>query len=115
MQRDLGTLGSIKVNNFFFFVALLIYGALKSGVQPWSAYPFLGLLGLLLLFPLSSDPLDKIPPELLALWPLTGVQRGCLRVVSLLFSPLLWLASLLLLKAATLTIALPFIAIVLAA
>jgi hypothetical protein len=48
IRRDLGTFGSIKVNNFFLFVALLIAGALNSGLAPKSAYPFLLLLGLLL-------------------------------------------------------------------
>ena len=67
IRRDLGTFGGLKVNNFFFFVALLIYGALNSGLPPKSAYPFLLLLGLLLLVPLSSDPLSRIPPDRLAL------------------------------------------------
>ncbi|MGA2579533.1 MAG: hypothetical protein ABSH24_26290 [Bryobacteraceae bacterium] len=67
--RDLGTLESIKVNNLFLFVALLVGGALTSGLPPKSAYPFFVLLGFLLLFPLSSDPLGRIPPARLALWP----------------------------------------------
>jgi hypothetical protein len=75
IRRDLGTFASIKVNNFFLFVALLIYGALNSGLPPKSAYPFLLLLGLLLLFPLSSDPLSRIPPDRLALWPFNPAQR----------------------------------------
>ena len=66
IKRDLATFESVKVNNFFLFVALLIYGALESGVRPSSAEPFLLFLGFLLLFPLSSDPLDKIPPQRLA-------------------------------------------------
>ena len=95
-------------------MALLVYGALQSGVRPWSAYPFLALLGFLLLFPLSSDPLDKIPPERLGSWPLTGRERYALRLVSLLLNPVLWLALLLLLKTATLGFALLFLAFVVA-
>jgi len=53
--RDLGTLQSVKINNLFLFVALLVYGALASGQPPKSAEPFFVLLGFLLLFPLSSD------------------------------------------------------------
>jgi hypothetical protein len=98
IRRDLGTFGSLKVNNFFFFVALLMYGALNSGLPPRSAYPFLLLLGVLLLFPLSSDPLSRIPPDRLALWPLDAAQRLVLRVVSLVLSPVLWLTVLLMLK-----------------
>jgi hypothetical protein len=80
--RNLGTLESIKVNNLFLFVALLVAGALASGQPPKSAEPFFVLLGFLLLFPLSSDPLGKIPPARLALWPLTGGQRLGLRLAS---------------------------------
>jgi hypothetical protein len=96
----------------FFFVALLVYGAVQSGLPPWSAYPFMAVLGLLLLFPLSSDPMDKIPPERLGLWPLTKGGRFSLRIVSLLLSPLLWLALLLLLKTATLGFAVLFLSFV---
>jgi hypothetical protein len=98
VRRDFATFQSIKVNNFFLFVALLMYGALESGVQPASAYPFLLLLGFLLLFPLSSDPLARIPPDRLACWPLGGGQRLALRLTSLALSPVLWLTVLLMLK-----------------
>jgi hypothetical protein len=98
VRRDLGTFGSIKVNNFFLFVALLIWGAAVSGVAPVSAYPFLVLLGVLMLFPLSGDPLAKIPPSRLGLWPLAPRQRLGLRTASLAFSPILWLAAVMLLK-----------------
>lgn len=100
LRRDLGTFGSVKVNNFFLFVALLMYGALNTGLAPRSAYPFLLLLGLLLLFPLSSDPLRRIPLDRLALWPLSPAQRLALRLVSLGLSPILWLTLILLLKTA---------------
>ncbi len=45
--RDLGTLQSVKINNLFLFVALLVYGALASGQPPKSAEPFFVLLGFL--------------------------------------------------------------------
>jgi len=90
VRRDLATFESVKVNNFFLFVALLIYGALVSGVEPRSSYPFLLVLGFLLLLPLSSDPLDKIPAPRLASWPLSPRQRFALRLASLALSPVLW-------------------------
>jgi hypothetical protein len=96
VRRDLRSFGALKTNNFFLFVALLIWGALTSGVEPVSSYPFLLLLGVLLLFPISSDPLDKIPTTRLALWPLTAAQRVTLRLASLAFSPVLWLTVVLL-------------------
>jgi len=98
VRRDLASFQSVKVNNFFLFVALLMYGALESGVKPASAYPFLLLLGFLLLFPLSSDPLGKIPPDRLASWPLDAVERFALRLASLALSPILWLTFFLMLK-----------------
>jgi len=106
--RDLGTLQSIKVNNLFLFVALLVAGALSSGVPPKSAYPFFVMLGFLLLFPLSSDPLGKIPPARLSLWPLTAGQRLGLRFASLALSPAAWIGVLILLKTARPLVALAF-------
>jgi hypothetical protein len=70
----------------------MIWGALVSGVHPVSAYPFLLLFGLLMLFPLSSDPLAKIPPVRLDIWPLGSRDRMRLRVACLSLSPVLWLA-----------------------
>jgi hypothetical protein len=114
IRRDLATFQSVKVNNFFLFVALLIGGALASGVKPASAYPFLLLLGFLLLFPLSSDPLAKIPPGRLASWPIGAGQRFALRLASLALSPILWLTVLLLLKTSA-SLALYFLGVAIAA
>ncbi|MGH9667546.1 MAG: hypothetical protein ACRD9L_24255 [Bryobacteraceae bacterium] len=94
IQRDLGTFRSIQVNNFFLFIAVLMWGAFSSHQEPVSAEPFLLLLCLLLLFPLSADPLRKIPVSRLSLWPLTGRQRFALRVASTGLSPVVWLAGL---------------------
>jgi hypothetical protein len=109
VSRDLMTLWSIKVNNFFLFVLLLVYGALESGVEPKSAEPLLLLLGLLILLPASSDPLAKIPPSRLALWPLHVSQRVSLRLGSLMLSPVLWLTFALLWKASSVSTALGFV------
>ncbi|MGC9946772.1 MAG: hypothetical protein ABSF64_10430 [Bryobacteraceae bacterium] len=106
--RDLGTLGTIKVNNLFLFVALLAYGAINTGLPPKSAEPFFVLLGFLLLFPLSSDPLGKIPTARMGLWPLTGGQRLGLRFASLALSPVTWIGVLILLKTARPLVALGF-------
>jgi hypothetical protein len=92
VKRDLGTLRSVQFNNFFLFAMLLTYSSLASSKKPAGATPFLVLLGLVLLFPLSSDPLKKIPPIRLELWPLSGTQRWRLRLASLALSPVLWIA-----------------------
>jgi hypothetical protein len=95
VRRDLGSFGSIVANNFFLFIALLMYGALSSGVRPVSAYPYLALLLFLMLFPLAADPLAKIPAVRLGLWPLGRRQHVALRAVGLALSPMLWLTLLL--------------------
>jgi hypothetical protein len=102
VQRDLGTFQSIAGNNFFLFVALVM-------LQPQSGEFLLLLLGLLLLFPLSTDPLARIPADRYALWPLTRLQRLGLRLASVLFSPVIWLAVLMLLLKAHLVQALAFL------
>lgn len=92
VRRDLGTFRSLKTNNFFLFILLLAWAAGVSHVEPHSSYPLLLLLFFVLLFPLSSDPLDKVPPSRLALWPLAQGERVTLRLMSLALSPVLWFA-----------------------
>src|SRR5207302_505332 len=82
IKRDLGTLRSVQFNNFFLFAMLLTYSSLASRQKPDGATPFLVLLGFVLLFPLSSDPLTKIPAIRLRLWPLTQGQWWRLRLAS---------------------------------
>ena len=91
VRRDLGTFGQLKTNNFFLFIALMVYSAVEGGVAPSSAYFMMLLLGLAILFPLSADPLDKAPPSRLGTWPITGGERLALRLMSLGLSPVLWL------------------------
>jgi hypothetical protein len=109
-RRNLGTHGAIKTNNFFLFVALLIWGSLVSGVEPVSSYPFLLLFAVLLVFPVASDPLDRIPSTRLALWPLNRTQRVRLRIASLAFSPLVWVTVALIAFRISLTLAAFFLA-----
>jgi len=49
----------------------------RRGVEPTSVYPFLLFLFFVLLFPLSSDPLDQVPRSRLGLWPITTRERIC--------------------------------------
>jgi hypothetical protein len=107
VRRDLGTFQSITGNNFFLFAVVLLQ-------QPESAEFLLLILGVILLFPLSADPLAKIPPERLALWPLSRGQRYGLRLASIAFSPVTWFTILLLLKNARWLWAAAFLATALA-
>lgn len=97
MKRELGTFFSVRLNNLFLFAALLAYTSIASGMIPLSAIPFFILLLLLMLFPLSSDPLSKIPAAPAVLWPLNRRQWIALRLASLGLNPLLWIAVLILL------------------
>jgi hypothetical protein len=109
VRRDLAGYASLKTNNFFLFVAMLVWGALRSGVEPASAYPFLAALGVLMLFPASGDPLAKIPAVRLALWPLGRGTRAALRAASLALSPLFWVMAVLLALHAPAGVALGFV------
>lgn len=100
--RELGTLRSLTANNFFVAGALLLS----------SAGPFLWLLaGLLLLFPLSADPLSRAPGERVSQWPLSRRKRILLRMMSLALSPAAWLALVLLIYTAP-SLTLAFVAVV---
>jgi hypothetical protein len=109
VQRDLRSFEAIKFNNFFLFVAVLVYGSLNSGVEPRSAEALLLLLSVLVLFPISSDPLAKVPASRLQLWPLSTNQRFALRIASLAVSPILWVAIILLLRKVNFVLALSFV------
>jgi hypothetical protein len=113
MRRDLGSFAALTVNNFFLFVLFLIYSNVIYHLQPHSAYPFLLMLGFLLLFPMSSDPLAKIPPARFGLWPLASSQRAGLRLATVALSPVFWIALILLALTAR-SLALAFIALAIA-
>ena len=92
----------------------MLYSAINGGVKPESAEPLLMLLGFLVLFPLSSDPLAKIPPDRLSSWPLTALQRSALRLASFALSPIVWVVLFLLLRKAGWLAALSFLGLAIA-
>ncbi|MGI8989297.1 MAG: hypothetical protein ACR2I2_06915 [Bryobacteraceae bacterium] len=114
VQRDLGTFASLKLNNFFLLIALIVYGDLNSGLEPKAAEPLLMLLGFLVLFPISSDPLARIPASRLGLWPLGGKQRWALRIASFALSPIVWIVILLISLKAGFVAALSFLGLAIA-
>ncbi len=81
-RRDQRSLESVAGNNFFIVTALLLREA--------GGFIYL-LIGLVLLFPLSTDPLRKIPASRLALWPLEPGERRRLRLLSPWLNPITWL------------------------
>jgi hypothetical protein len=80
-RRDWTAFQSLAGNNFFLITAFLLRQA--------GTFVYL-IMGLVLLFPLSTDPLRKIPPSRLALWPLDRRERWILRLASPWINPLTW-------------------------
>jgi hypothetical protein len=82
LRRDQKSIVATVGNNFFIVTALVLQNA--------GAFLFL-ILGLILLFTLSTDPLQKIPASRLALWPLQRRERWALRAASPWVNPMTWL------------------------
>ena len=80
-RRDWTAFQSLAGNNFFLITAFLLRTA--------GTFVYL-VMGLIVLFPLSTDPLRKIPPSRLALWPLERRERWILRLASPWINPLTW-------------------------
>jgi len=80
-RRDWTALQSLTGNNFFLMTILLLG---KAG-----GFVYL-IFGLVLLFPLSTDPLRKIPPSRMALWPLTRREVWIVRLGGPWINPLTW-------------------------
>ena len=115
VKRDLGTFFSIRLNNLFLFAALLAYTSIASGLKPIASIPYFLLLFVVILFPLSADPLSKIPPSRMILWPLTPKQVFLLRASSLGLSPVLWIGLVILLLTRGVALTLIFVLIALMA
>ena len=80
-RRDWTAVQSLAGNNFFLITAFLLRQA--------GTFVYL-IMGLVVLFPISTDPLRKIPPSRLALWPLKRRERWILRLASPWINPLTW-------------------------
>ena len=80
-RRDWTAFQSLAGNNFF-LITIFLLG--KAGTFVYLIF------GLVLLFPLSTDPLRKIPPSRLALWPLDRREHWLLRLISPWINPLTW-------------------------
>lgn len=89
--RDAKTILSIAGQNLFLFIALV-------ALQPEGAAFFALILAAVVIFPLSADPMEKVPKDRWRLWPLTERERVVIRTVSVLFSPVTWLVVFLLLR-----------------
>jgi hypothetical protein len=82
LRRDQKSIAAVVGNNFFIVTVLVL--------QEAGAFLYL-ILGLILLFTLSTDPLRKIPASRLGLWPLERHERWMLRAASPWVNPMTWL------------------------
>ena len=71
--RELRSYQSITGQNFFYLVLLI-------AMQPESAAFFGLIVGALLFFPLSSDPLEKVPSDRRKLWPIERPDWLAIRI-----------------------------------
>ncbi len=81
LGRDQKSIGSLAGNNFFIVSVLVLQDA--------GTFIYL-IIGLAILFPLSTDPLRKIPASRLNLWPLGRRERRVLRAASPWVNPMTW-------------------------
>ncbi len=91
-KRNRASLGSFSSNNLIYAGLTLFF--LKD--TPAFVF-FLVIMGVVLFFPLSNDPMRAVPRDRLALWPLANRERRLLRMLSMFLNPLVWLLPILLL------------------
>ncbi len=90
VRRGGKSAGSFASNHLFLLGVTLLFFKDPGGFISLSA-----LMALVLFFPLSADPLRKVPTMRLALWPLGRRERGLLRILSVWLNPIAWLLALL--------------------
>ena len=86
VRRDAKSIGSFSSNNFFIVGAAFLFLGDAGAFVSLNA-----VVAVILFFPLSTDPLRKIPTIRLALWPLTKQERRLLRIISPWLNPITWL------------------------
>ena len=97
MLKELGSISSVRFNNFLFCILLIISasgGALK--VKFWSTFFFQIVLLAPLLVTFSVDTQHRLPPERVATWPLTRSTKTLAQfrkfcVESIIYSVVFWL------------------------
>jgi hypothetical protein len=85
-RRDRQSIFSFSANNISYTAVALLFMS-----DPGALIFFAVIIALVLFFPLTADPLRKIPPERLSLWPLTAREHWGLRAISFSFNPVIWL------------------------
>ena len=81
LARDQKSIWSLTGNNFPITAV--------AGLQEAGGFLYL-IIGMVMLFPLSTDPLRKVPASRLSLWPLDSGDRRILRILSPWLNPMTW-------------------------
>ncbi|HEX7360396.1 MAG TPA: hypothetical protein VF283_07875 [Bryobacteraceae bacterium] len=92
-RRDVRSVGSVAGQNFFGFGIFVAYQ------QPASAEFFFVILAAILIFPLSSDPMQKIPADRRVTWPIGRWEWSIVRTGAFALSPIAWVAAALVVRA----------------
>lgn len=87
-RRNRSSFTSFAGNNLNYTAVVLMFM-----LDPAAAGVLLVVMGLIVVLPLSSDPLRAIPPVRMNLWPLEASERRLLRVLSPLLSPMTWIVA----------------------
>jgi hypothetical protein len=95
VRRGGKSVGSFASNNIFVLsVTLLVFK------DPGGFVSLNVLMAVVLFFPLSADPLRKVPAMRLAIWPLGRGERGLLRILAVWLNPIAWVLALLVVRKA---------------
>ncbi len=90
-RRDRKSIFSFSTNNLFYIGIAFLFAK-----DPGAMGFFGAIIAVVLFFPLTGDPLRKIPRERLALWPLTKPEHWVLRAISAWLNPIVWILAVLL-------------------
>lgn len=90
-RRNQKSFGSFAGNNIAYLGFTLLFFS-DTGAFIFS----LVIVGLILFFPLCTDPLRAIPADRLSIWPLANRDRRLLRILSPWLNPLTWVLAVLL-------------------
>lgn len=88
LRREQESLMKFPANNLYY--AALAFLVMMDPV----VLMFVGVVaGIVLFFPLSTDPLRRIPASRFQLWPLTATERRLLRMISPWLNPMTWIVA----------------------
>jgi hypothetical protein len=96
-KKEMESFSSAGLNNLFLCVAFLASGSHSPRTAFWSAFPFLIILLVPLLFAVSADALKRLPPARWKLWPLDRTGIALLRILNIAMNPAAWVGAVVLL------------------